>query len=692
MTTGDWLIIWRDISVCITWAAAVIFIISGLQDLVYDAWLYWWHFVRRTQYGNRERISLARLRAREQQQIAVMIPAWNEGAIIGNMVENLLERSEYRNYHLFVGTYPNDPETQAAVDALSQRYPQVIKVVTAYPGPTNKADCLNHIYRAIQAWERSHNRTFDIFVMHDAEDFVHPYSFMLYNYLIPRVDVVQVPILPLPTAHWRWTHWVYADEFTENHMKDVVVREKMGGFVPYAGVGTGFSRRAFDTLTLHQDGELFNEWSMTEDYSMSMRTVLAGLRSIFVNTILSDDDSPWYVPLCKRKNFIANWAYFPMEIKRSIRQKTRWIIGISLQEWENSGWEGDWKILENLIKDRKVFVSVTANTLGYFILLYFFISMLGRQGFVPFMWLPIWERGSALYVVVLVTTALMVLRFIQRFVYTARVYGVVAGLLSVPRMVYGNVISAIAAYRALNIFAQVRAGKSEMQWDKTAHEEGVGAPPQGLVDVFRRQQQVPFDYMAVLSSLQSGNKAQILHALQTIPRALPAEYRVPLLQILHSYLGDTEYEYRAMAVRISGYLMWPELGPAVCARLFDKEWVVRANSARALLKFPNLQELLPTVFAQTDRYALEVLVREMEQNEHARERIFGFLHLPEFTTARNILLEHSDLLAVHFSDFLNANWQRIDLAREYRVETPAFQPAPDLRERIPITQPLPNPQ
>ena len=54
-----------------------------------------------------------------------------------------------------------------------------------------------------------------------------------------------------------------------------------------------------------------------------------------------------------------------MDWTRSVRQKARWIIGISLQEWEQTGWEGSWLMKENFVKDRKVFVAASASFLGY---------------------------------------------------------------------------------------------------------------------------------------------------------------------------------------------------------------------------------------------------------------------------------------------------------------------------------------
>ena len=343
---------------------------SGTQDFVYDLWVYGWTIYKRFHFAKRPRLTLERLCLREQQAIAVFVPAWQEADVVGHMVENILRRVSYKNYMIFVGTYPNDPATQRAVDALAAKYPQVIKVVTSRPGPTNKADCLNHLYQALKRYEAEKRTSFDIIVMHDAETSSIRIHFCSIITSFRVFNAIQLPILPLPVSLTKWVHWVYADEFAENHMTGIVVRERMGGFVPYAGVGTGFARRAFTILEEVSGGEIFNEVSLTEDYSFSKKMRDAGLTSIFVNVLLADDTSPWYTPLCKRPGFISNWSYFPYDFIRSIRQKTRWTIGISLQEWEESGWRGTWVQKENLLKDRKGFVSFGTTVFGYLIFIY----------------------------------------------------------------------------------------------------------------------------------------------------------------------------------------------------------------------------------------------------------------------------------------------------------------------------------
>ena len=78
---------------------------------------------------------------------------------------------------------------------------------------------------------------FAIFVMEDSEDIIHPLTLNLFNYLIPRKDMVQLTVLPLPAKWYRFTEGHYADEFSENHYKNLVVREFLSGSVPSAGGG-----------------------------------------------------------------------------------------------------------------------------------------------------------------------------------------------------------------------------------------------------------------------------------------------------------------------------------------------------------------------------------------------------------------------------------------------------------------------
>jgi glycosyl transferase family 2 len=76
--------------------------------------------------------------------MAVLVPAWDESAVIASMLKATLKRLDYDDYRIFVGHYRNDPATAAAIASVAD--PRVEAVEVDEDGPTTKADCLNHLY------------------------------------------------------------------------------------------------------------------------------------------------------------------------------------------------------------------------------------------------------------------------------------------------------------------------------------------------------------------------------------------------------------------------------------------------------------------------------------------------------------------------------------------------------------------
>lgn len=222
---------------------AILFIISGLDDLFFDVYFFYYFLKRKWKVRKYKPLIYKDLITKEQQFIAVMTPCWHERGVIGDMLLHNSNSIDYNHYKIFVGLYPNDPETVKEVKNAAKINPHIVPVIGGHEGPSNKAMNLNHVYEFIMNYEIRHQMCFDIFVFHDSEDIIHPRSFLLYNYLIPRKDMIQIPVFPLEVPYYYFTHWLYADEFTENHTKDIIVREAIHGHVPSAGVGTAFQER-----------------------------------------------------------------------------------------------------------------------------------------------------------------------------------------------------------------------------------------------------------------------------------------------------------------------------------------------------------------------------------------------------------------------------------------------------------------
>ena len=455
---------------------AVAFCLSGLDDLFIDLYygvrsLYRRYIIMRKY----QPLTEEQLLQVPEQPIAVMIPAWQESAVIRRMLENTLTTLNYGNYLIFVGTYPNDPETQREVEIVREKYDNVHRIVCPKEGPTNKADCLNWVYEGVKLYEKEHQMEFPIFVIEDAEDIVHPLSLKLFNYLIPRKDMVQLPVFALETRWYNFTNGTYLDEFAENHYKNLVVREALDKGLPSAGVGCAFSRRALEKVGLERQRQLFNIDSLTEDYEFGIRLKDLGLKGIFVRHAIERQTFKrpfWGGPprQVTVKEYIAVREYFPATFWTAVRQKSRWIIGITLQGWIHLGWKGPLTHKYMLYRDRKALLVSLINMLGYFVVLV-----------ILFYWLHLWllpeayhypplvERGTWLWDIILADTFLMGFRLMERAYCVGRFYNWREALLSVPRFVWGNVINFTATMRALYQFSRFLLTGKLIAWDKTDH-------------------------------------------------------------------------------------------------------------------------------------------------------------------------------------------------------------------------------
>lgn len=185
---------------------------------------------------------------------------------------------------------------------------------------------------AITQFERSANFAFAGFILHDAEDVISPMELRLFNYLVERKDLIQIPVYPFEREWTHFTSMTYIDEFSELHGKDVPVREALAGQVPSAGVGTCFSRRAVTALLADGDGIAFDVQSLTEDYDIGFRLKEKGMTEIFVRFPVVDEakerEQRKFLQHARTSNMICVREYFPDTFSTAVRQKSRWIIGI----------------------------------------------------------------------------------------------------------------------------------------------------------------------------------------------------------------------------------------------------------------------------------------------------------------------------------------------------------------------------
>ena len=431
--------------------AGVGFFLFAINDVVVDL-IYFVRGIWRSLavYTRYPRAFASELAPAEQPGfIAMLVPAWDESAVIASMLRATLERIDHPDYRIFVGYYRNDPATASAVARIGDQRIEAIEVDAN--GPTTKADCLNHLYDALVAYEVESGKTAKAIVLHDAEDVVHPLELKIFDRLIDRAGVIQLPVLPLPDPHSRWISGHYCDEFAEAHIKELVVREAVGAAIPLAGVACAIARKPLAQLAAMQDGKPFAGSSMTEDYEVGLRIGALGLKTMFVRLPARAGE----------RGVVASRGHFPATLGSAVRQKARWLGGIALAGWDRLGWSGGLGERWMRMRDRRGPLAALLLVAAYL------AALLWSQ-----LWLaealgaPIKARlDPALVMLLMINGWLLAWRVLMRACFTAYAYGAGEGLMSIPRLVVGNVIAMLAAARALSL----HVGGGAKRWDKTQH-------------------------------------------------------------------------------------------------------------------------------------------------------------------------------------------------------------------------------
>jgi len=487
MTLTLLFVIWLVCRV-IMFVLILIFLVSGLDDFLTDC-VYYLRAAYRKVFKSKKikPVTWEQLASVPEKPVAIMVPAWQESAVIADMILNFKKSVQYDNWVLFVGTYPNDPETFREAERARCYIPNAEVVVTPAPGPTSKSDCLNWVYQGILLYEERTGIEFDIFLMHDAEDLVHPASVKYYNYLMPRMDFIQTPVIPLAPKWYQFIGGVYMDEFAESHLKDMRTREFMTGVLPSAGVGTALSRKAMAFLAQSRRNQIFDVTSLTEDYIMGLSLRKMKGRKIFLQQYIESEEKYQTrffkrEKVRKRKELIATKEFFPHTFRTATRQKSRWTLGIGLQGWR-VGWTLHPMINYWLWRDRKGIINSFAVMIGYGVALVLgLFYLLGL--YYPALQMPLILRdGDWIVHVLYVVFALFGWRLLNRVVSTTRYYNLFQGLLAIPRMIIGNFINFWAAWLALRQFIRAKVRGELPAWIKTDH----AFPTQGQLRSYHRK-------------------------------------------------------------------------------------------------------------------------------------------------------------------------------------------------------------
>lgn len=400
---------------------------------------------------------LAEMHNLPQKKIAIMIANWKEDDIIERMVHGNIGRIDYTNYYFFLGVYPNDTGTIEAAKRLQTFYQNVFVVENSQPGPTSKGQMLNQIVHHVRSLEIKHNILFDIFLMQDSEDIIHPFALKLINYKMKKNDFLQTPVLSLE-CHWgSLTRGTYIDEFAESHTRDLLVRNALKASVPSAGVGTAMSRLFVEEMLRLHDFQLFKEDTLTEDYHLGMMAHKLGFNSEFACCYIAKKKG--------KKDVIATREYFPSSVSTSIRQKTRWTIGICIQGFKNIGWARSFKENYFLWRDRRGLVNTPVLILSYTLsLTYVLYFSLLRE------WPDFLTENSYFQLAFTLTMCLMAHRILQRIRLVSSIYDLQTAALIPARWFVANYVNSMAAIKAVVQHRESVKTGQKPKWIKTVHE------------------------------------------------------------------------------------------------------------------------------------------------------------------------------------------------------------------------------
>lgn len=430
--------------------AAFWLLLGALDELIID--ILWVRYRRRASSAAAEPVADNQT---YNKNFAIFIAAWQEADVITSTLRTMLTQWQSDNVRIFLGCYANDPDTLEAAQAIGHDSRLQI-VINPSHGPTSKAQCLNQLWQAMSDYEQDSGQPFDAVVLHDAEDMVHSEALAAFDAELHAHEVVQLPVIPLIHPQSPLISGHYADEFAEAHGKAMIVRDYLKAGLPLAGVGCAINRALLEQIAASPDRSIydgpFSEDSLTEDYELGLLLHGMGARST----------------LCRRRardgEWIATRAYFPHRVSESVRQKSRWIAGIALNGWDRMGWEGGIAELWMRLRDRRTLLNAIVLTTAYFAAVASGLLVLAS-------WFGIYTvppLPQPLTLLLLLNAVFLFWRMIMRIIFTADIYGWRQGLLAVPRMVVGNIITIMAARRALVIYCKMLLG-GPLHWDKTTH-------------------------------------------------------------------------------------------------------------------------------------------------------------------------------------------------------------------------------
>ena len=201
---------------------------------------------------------------------------------------------------------------------------------------------------------------------------------------------------------------------------------------------------------------IFNDENLTEDYELGFRFFQIGFKTGFFNVKLDNNNE---------STRISTAEFFPNTFWTSVKQRSRWIAGISLQNWKTHKWKGNITTKYFLFRDRKSIFSFIGAFLSNIIFAYLIYSVFCGLFHVTYV-VPLVGFSSVIWYLMIANLLFMISRATHRFFFTYNWYGFKYAFFSFFRLIIDTFINFFAIIRAFKVFRQT---KKKVVWDATTH-------------------------------------------------------------------------------------------------------------------------------------------------------------------------------------------------------------------------------
>jgi len=201
---------------------------------------------------------------------------------------------------------------------------------------------------------------------------------------------------------------------------------------------------------------IFNDENLTEDYELGFRFHQLGLKTGFFNVKLDSHNE---------STRISTAEFFPNTFWGSVKQRSRWIAGICLQNWKAHKWKGNLTTKYFLFRDRKPLFSLLGAFLSNIIFIYLIYAVICNIFQIGNAVLLV-KSSSVLWYLIVANLLFMISRATHRFVFTYNWYGFKFAFFSLSRLFVDTFVNFFAVLRAVKVFRQT---KKKVVWDSTTH-------------------------------------------------------------------------------------------------------------------------------------------------------------------------------------------------------------------------------